>query len=88
MKPKFDKGLLKLLKSGNFTAASHDYGQVSIYKGKFEGYNKFDEDGEADFPDQDKEVADFNLSDTDGGYMQDIVAYLVEALGGNNGGSA
>lgn len=88
MKGKLKKELLKLLKSGNFTVASHDYGQVSIYEGKCAGYNKFDAEGEADFPSKAKEVGDFNLGDSQGGYMQDVVALLVEALGGSNGGSA
>lgn len=77
------KELLELLKSGNFTVASHDYGQVSIYKGKHNGYNSNGE--EPEFPA--KEVKSFELGDAYG-YMQDIVSIFAEALGGNNGGSA
>lgn len=85
-----DKELIELLKSGNFTVASHDYGQVSIYEGKFDAYNgewskNPVEPGMPYFPG--KEVASFNISDSDG-YMQKIISLLTQALGGRDGGSA
>jgi hypothetical protein len=79
--------LIKLLKSGNFTVASHDYGQVVIYEGRVKGYTEFDEKTEMPKFKGAKEVARFNLGDTYG-YMQDVVSLFTEALGGSNGGSA
>lgn len=76
--------LIELLKTGNFTVASHDHGQVSIYKGKYTGYNSKEEMPE--FPEDRKdEVFDSNKTE---GYMPEIVELLTEALGGSNGGSA
>lgn len=70
--------LIALLKSGNFSVASHDYGQVSIYEGRYDGYDSLSDE---------KEVGDFSLSDSDG-YMQDVISLLTEALGGSVAGSA
>lgn len=83
------KQVLELLKSGNFTIASHNYGQVSIYRGRFNGYTgDWSKNPEPDMPYfPGEEIALFNLSDS-WGYMQEIVALLTEALGGSNGGSA
>ncbi len=81
------KKIIELLKSGNFTVASHDYGQVSLYEGKFPAYSGEWVDEMPVFPKENKEVARFNLSDS-WGYMQELVALMTEALGGRNGGSA
>lgn len=81
------KQIIDLLKSGNFTVASHNYGSVTIYEGKVKGYWEYDEETEMPQFDGSKEIATYGLSDSDG-YMQEIVSLLTEALNGSNGGSA
>jgi len=76
--------LLTVLRSGAFTVASHDYGQVSIYEGRHKGYLSKEEMPE--FPE--KELISFDLSDNNGGYMQKDIELFTDALDGTNGGSA
>ena len=65
------KKALQILSSGDFTLASHDYGEFDLYRGKHE-YDDLPE--ESDFT--------FNMSDNVEGYMPHIVQLLVTCLGG------
>lgn len=63
--------IIELLKSGNFTIAYHDNQSPSLYEGRHT-YEEL----------EDKE--EIQLEIFDGGYVPDIVCYLVEALGGRS----
>lgn len=64
--------LIALFKSGKFTVMTHDRGCFTIYKGKMKEYsNSYDA------------VELEELQGTDG-YIPDIVALLIEALGGKS----
>jgi hypothetical protein len=69
---KTKKDIIKLLKSGNFTIAGHDNGVFCLYEGKL----KYDE-----LPRDDK-VATFEDWNNYRGYITEIIALLVKALGG------
>lgn len=63
--------IMKLLKSGNFTIAGHDSGEYELY----EGHHDYD-----DLPED--SVAGFSDWDRSNGYIPDLLALLVECLGG------
>ena len=65
------KGMIELLKSGDFTIAYHDNCSPSLYKGKHE----YDE-----LPDE----VDYDFDFGNNGYIPEVVEILVEALGGKS----
>lgn len=73
MKEEVKSEIIKLLRTGKFTIATHDRGTFSIYVGRYFDYDSLPE--KADY-----EVVSGGSDDE--GYLPAIVSYLVEALGG------